>query len=264
MYEDRILAFIDVLGFSDSVKKTIRFDVEDEVETKRIDNLIEKVQWHLNYEKDHYGKSFNSKVVNQFSDSLVISYLQTEESGIFYILLDILYLCADALQNGFLLRGAIVCDKVYHTEKKVFGPALVKAYEMENKLAIYPRIILDDNIFDVAKNYHARHHDADMELDYIKHILIKDFDGLYFINYFDAIESELDTGIEGMPEYFECIRKIIKSLEKNDSMSVRAKYLWLKEKYNIVISRYKEAYDNEKAMYEFPELYDYYKNTTEL
>jgi hypothetical protein len=39
------------------------------------------------------------------------------------------------LYNGFLLRGAVVCDKVYHTENKVFGPALVKAYEMEKTLA---------------------------------------------------------------------------------------------------------------------------------
>jgi hypothetical protein len=265
MYEDRVLAFIDVLGFSDSIKKTMVEEVEDENETKRINNLIENVQWQLNYGKENFDDSLrNSKIVNQFSDSLIISYLMTEESGIFQILLDILYLCATALQNGFLLRGAIVCDKVYHTEKKVFGPALVKAYEMENKMAVYPRIILDDSILNIAKSYHSINHNADEEMKFIEKLLLLDFDGLYYVNYFDAIESELDSGIEGMPEYLEWLRKIIEKMGGIETISVKSKYLWLKEKYNIIIAKYKENYNNERARNEYPELYEYYKMITLL
>jgi len=264
MYEDRVLAFIDILGFSESIRKTIQDDIEDETETKRINNLLEKVQGHLNFEREDNGKFFNSKVVNQFSDSLIISYLMTEESGIFFILIDLLHLYATAVFNGFLLRGAVVCDKVYHTENKVFGPALVKAYNMENKLAIYPRIILDDNIINVAAKYHSRNHDSEMEIEYIKELILKDFDGLSYINYFDAIEPELDAGHEEMPEYFECLRNIIINMEKIADVSVKSKYLWLKEKYNFVISKYKKNYDNERAMIGYPELYDYYKSVTLL
>jgi hypothetical protein len=264
MYEDRVLAFIDVLGFSEAVKNTIKNDTEDETETNKIDNLIKNLQWDLNFDKDEEGKHFNSKVVSQFSDSLIISYLMTEEAGIFKILLDLLYICATALYNGFLLRGAVVCDKVYHIEKKVFGPALVKAYEMEKNLAIYPRIILDDNIISIAMTYHLKDHDSETEINHINELILKDFDGLNYINYFDAIESELDAGFEEMPEYLDNLRNIIKKMEEIDKFSVKSKYLWLKEKYNFVITNYKKNYDNERAMHEYPELYDYYKNITLL
>jgi len=260
MYEDRVLAFIDILGFSESINKTISSGIENEEVTNRINNLIEGVQWSINFDKELNGKCFNSKIVNQFSDSIIISYLKNEESGIFQILLEILYLCATAIRTGFLLRGAIVCDKVCHTKKKVFGPALVKAYEMEKSMAIYPRIILDDSIINIAKIYHNRDHDPEMEVDFINDIILRDFDGLYFINYFDAIESELDCGFEEMPEYFECFKGIIKELELNENISVKSKYLWLKNKFNIVINKYKERYKKDDVKRNYPELFEYYKN----
>jgi hypothetical protein len=265
MYEERVLAFIDILGFSNTIKKTVDNGIEDEIFTRKINNLIENIQWHLNYEKNHFGENIiKSKIVNQFSDSIIISYLMNEESGIFDILLDILYLCAAVIQKGFLLRGAIVCDKLFHTENKIFGPALVKAYEMESKLAIYPRIILDDNIIKIAELYHNRIHDPEMEREYVKQLILKDFDGLYFINIFDAIESELDAGIEEMPEYFESLKKIIVSMDTQNNFSIKSKYLWLKEKYNIHLTKYKKNYNNTRAKNEYPELYEYYKNSNLL
>jgi hypothetical protein len=66
MYEDRVLAFIDVLGFSGAINNTIKNDTEDETETKRIDNLIKELQWDLNFEKDGSGKRFNRKSLISF------------------------------------------------------------------------------------------------------------------------------------------------------------------------------------------------------
>lgn len=265
MYEERILAFIDVLGFSESIKNTIINGQEVIEETKKIDNLLNNIQWHLNYNKENFDQMLqNSKITSHFSDSIIISYLMTEESGIFQILLDILYICTTALHDNFLLRGSIVCDKIYHKENKIFGPALVKAYEIENKMAIYPRIVLDDGIVEIAKKYYSINHDAEMEVDFIKKLVSLDFDGLHYINYFDAIESELDGGIEEMPSYLENLRSVIKKMEAVQNISVRAKYLWIKEKYNNTIKKYKNNYDNDRAKNEFPKLFDYYKNITLL
>jgi len=52
------------------------------------------------------------------------------------------YQIAAAL-NGFYLRGAATVGNLIHDTACVFGPALIRAYELESKEAKFPRIILD-------------------------------------------------------------------------------------------------------------------------
>ena len=268
MYEDRVLAFIDVLGFSEEIRQSIKKDEEDLDQTRRINTLIEQVQNDLDVNNNTSREVFKltdeqitiingSKVVNQFSDSIVISYSIKEESGIFFMLLKILHLCMTALQHNFLLRGSIVRNKLCHTRNKIFGPGLVEAYEMERGLAIYPRIVLDDDIIAVSRKYHGRQHDGDTEEEYVRSLVKRDFDGMYYINYFDAVETELDGTNEEMPIYLDKLREVIIKLNNSKSVSVRSKYLWLKEKYNDTLAKYKNDYRNEKA--NAPELHEYYK-----
>nr|WP_317187917.1 hypothetical protein [Acinetobacter gerneri] len=49
-------------------------------------------------------------------------------------------------QHNILLRGALTIGEIYHDENMVFGPAMVEAYELESKVAEFPRIILHDKI----------------------------------------------------------------------------------------------------------------------
>jgi len=85
MYEDRVLAFIDVLGFSEAIKKTIQKDgIEVFHETQKIDDLLNEVHWQMNgrdYLLDKHLKE--SKKTSHFSDSIIISYLPTEKLSFF-------------------------------------------------------------------------------------------------------------------------------------------------------------------------------------
>jgi len=47
---------------------------------------------------------------------------------------------------GFWIRGAITIGDLYHNDDAVFGPGLNRAYELESKSAVYPRIILDPQL----------------------------------------------------------------------------------------------------------------------
>jgi lipid-A-disaccharide synthase-like uncharacterized protein len=239
MYEDRVLAFIDVLGFADAVKRTIKKGKEDQAETKRIAKLFEFIQFSLNHDKDpKYSLPKNSKIVNHFSDSIVISYLLNENLGIHNILFDIYLIQYNAMMDGFLLRGAIVCDKVYHTETVIFGPAMVRAYDLERKIAIYPRIILDNKIIDIVNNFSEIYYKKDMTNWLLDGFIKNDFDGQYYLDYFFYMEPGKDEVIEENFLRFSLIGRIIKSIEKIDSIGVKSKYLWLKEKYD-------EAFNNE-------------------
>ena len=45
--------------------------------------------------------------------------------------------------NGFLFRGGVTVGDLVHEDEAVFGPGLNRAYYLESKIAMYPRIVLD-------------------------------------------------------------------------------------------------------------------------
>lgn len=275
MYEDRVLAFVDVLGFSEAVKGTIKDDREVAEETLRISQLIDGIQSDLDIHNKRSKEIFKftdeqikmvsgTRVVNQFSDSIVLSFSIKEESGIFLMLLDILFLHVTALQHNFLLRGAIVRNKLLHTQEKIFGPALVEAYEMERNLAIYPRIVLDEEIIELSRKYFGKQNGPDTEEHFVRSLLKRDFDGMYYIDYFEAIETELDNQIEDMPEYLSRLRTIIMKISRMKNPSIRSKFLWLKEKYNETLGAYKKAYSVKAVKAKFPEVADAFKKMAKI
>lgn len=47
---------------------------------------------------------------------------------------------------GILIRGSVVNGMVYMGEKFIYGEGLIKAYEIENSIAIFPRIVIDSQL----------------------------------------------------------------------------------------------------------------------
>jgi hypothetical protein len=81
-------------------------------------------------------------------------------------------LAAAALKIGFLIRGGVTIGNLYHAQGIVFGPAMVEAYELESRTAVYPRIVVSHTIMRRPK--------------WIANSLVflKDDDGLYCVNYY--------------------------------------------------------------------------------
>jgi len=48
-----------------------------------------------------------------------------------------------AATEGFFLRAGVTVGDIYHDENMVFGPALNRAYQLEDA-GKYPRIVLDE------------------------------------------------------------------------------------------------------------------------
>ena len=61
----------------------------------------------------------------------------------------------NALYHGYLMRGAITEGPFYNDDNNIFvyGKALIDAVEMEEKLAIYPRIIVQKSIQETLPQY---------------------------------------------------------------------------------------------------------------
>ena len=124
-YENRIVAFIDLLGFKEKVK--------DSITSTNALNDIKLVLSHL-YEEYEKNKKQKEKYgddlfeINVFSDSIVYSSPITHDYDAYYVLVMIEYLLRELVELGFLARGGITIGQMIHSKGIVFGPAYIEAY----------------------------------------------------------------------------------------------------------------------------------------
>jgi len=50
------------------------------------------------------------------------------------------------MRKGLLIRGGVAYSKHFQSGRLTYSHAVARAYELESKVAIYPRIVIDDNI----------------------------------------------------------------------------------------------------------------------
>ncbi|MDP4209894.1 MAG: hypothetical protein Q8928_13865 [Bacteroidota bacterium] len=263
-YEHRIVCFIDILGFKNIIAKTINSDNDDvEHEIEKINKLFLLAREILNIDKEN--RISKTKVITQFSDSIVISFVVDERSEVFFTLLEILHLIINFIYEGILVRGGIAYGKLIHTDKILFGPGLNAAYETESKAALYPRVILDKTVVEIGKRFHAEGSNSTYEEESIMNIITKDTDDMYYIDYIHKAQSELDEPDLDMPEYIERLRQIIKSNQNIDSPDIKVKTGWLINKFNNLIeSATNEAFIERLRRTESYELVDYYSNLEKI
>jgi len=240
-YEDRIICFIDILGFQEIISHTL--DSSGNTITKKVEILEDAFSKIIYFLDTECPNEFSeSKMVTQFSDCVVISFKCSEKSEVFSTLLDIQLLLINLVYHGMICRGGIVSGKIIHTEKMIFGPGLIDAYILESKGANYPRIIVDEAVLEVAKRYRAHHHTVEEELDSVMRILGKDIDGMYYIDYFASAQSGLDDPELDFPEYLEELSKIIAQGITSSKPDIKVKYNWLKQNYNRVVKRCRDKF----------------------
>jgi hypothetical protein len=142
VYSDRYVAFIDILGFSSHVHQSEHSPSEAEKLVRIMNRISERWSYPaLQSTHEVLGEDFKSQ---SFSDCTVLSEAATPK-GLHYLLLMVTQFALDLLANGFLLRGGIAKGPLHHSDNAVFGPAFLKAYDLEQNIAEYPRIIVDQN-----------------------------------------------------------------------------------------------------------------------
>jgi hypothetical protein len=52
--------------------------------------------------------------------------------------------------HGILLRGGISLGECYEDEDFIFGPALVNSYELEERTAVFPRIVIASDLVEAS------------------------------------------------------------------------------------------------------------------
>ena len=224
-YEERIVCFIDILGFSGLIKSTTSRDIGKAQKT--LNNVCEALFF---LRECLSSLSIHNITTTQFSDSIVISFPWNEKDWhllavfktIKHIQIVLLY------KYDLLLRGGIVIGDVIHTDKILVGPAMVNAYELESKCANNPRIVLDPKVeyrFLVLKNNAKRANFEESD-----RIIHKDLDDTSYIDYFNVDEGEIFDNAEEEELYFGKLCQLIADNVGSADMSIRMKYLWMRNK----------------------------------
>lgn len=230
MYDYRICCFIDILGFKTHLNETIQENGDDFIEKiQEIKGVIDLANSIL---KALDNAIFKSKMVTQFSDSIVLSFKIEEKSGVFDALINFLHVSLEFAYKGFLTRGGISVGKLIHTEKHIFGPALVEAYTLESRVANFPRIILHPDVLEVARHFPLGVNTSTDELESVLACLSKDDDGYYYIDYIEQALQELDDHNYGLIPYLFSLKNTILKWLQSDDESVLEKIEWLRIKYN--------------------------------
>ena len=163
---------------------------------------------------------------------------------LFHELLDILYIQSTLVDQGCLLRGSVTIGSILVKNGFVFGPALIRAYKLENEIANYPRIIIDPIVFDYFDKTHllkADQHDHKMEKSYLKPLLRLDADGIWYLDYLRGIQTEFDDNagyIDLLMKHKNMISLKSKKIIHLDRLAV--KYTWLACYHNGVVNELKE------------------------
>ncbi|MFC7695374.1 hypothetical protein ACFQX9_01340 [Bradyrhizobium sp. GCM10028915] len=233
-YERRIVLFLDFLGFREIVDETERDSEKLRLLLRAIDRLYDIGREDADL--------YRTRSITTFSDSVVLSYAIHEQSAVFYLLCDIAFAVIDLAIQGYLVRGAITVGELVHTKRYLVGPAMVKAYEMESKLAKYPRVLIDRTLVTIARKAHAEQHDGEHEADYVRAFMTKDEDGNHYLNYvsWKSVVEVAGMDDDNYPLYLRDIGLIVKrGLAKTDA-GVLSKYVWIHAQYVAAIEQFEK------------------------
>ena len=133
-----------------------------------------------------------------------------------------------ALTKGLFVRGAIAYGDFIGNENFVFGEALVNAYEAENNIAIYPRVIIDKSVFD---NSHSKMWQFFRKREILNELFHYDFDGQWYISPFAAMPPSFQ--LKNKYSYLEKVKEnLFREIQNATYEKHRQKYFWLVNKFN--------------------------------
>jgi len=252
--EIQYTAFLDILGFSNYIKTEITNDYQAEDFYDTFNQVIKYLQSEkqdiFQCESADYLKYIKIKH-SWISDTFVISieYLneikEEDENKIKGMMIFRLSMIIASIHHfmaskfGFTVRGGISSKYSCITDNFILGEGVAEAHKLEKEIAIYPRVIFEQNIVNdeiyeiITRLY------RDNDLNFIS----KDCDGYYFVNYLGMLqhippiigimfripdEQITQNAIQQKINVIKNYQNIVTDGLKIPNEKVKAKYVWLK------------------------------------
>lgn len=219
---NHIIAYLDILGAKQMICNDSNFNFLNLLNMFMEDAIEESGGGIFKHKEEIYIKIFSDNIL------LAIELKENDEQRddkitlLFNIVANIYN---EILRYGYLMRGAIVEGDFFHNDIIVYGKALVEAVNLEEKKAIYPRILVQKEL---SKS--------------LQHYLLQDRDGLYILNIFQ------------LSEYFDHLSfklELLKILEQyKDKDNIKAKIMWMIKYFNFWFTKYEHRLLNQQKITE--------------
>lgn len=219
-YSNQLIAFVDVLAIKDLIYRYRNNDEHKAIDTIREIRKIAKT---------------SSEIEKETQD---INYLQISDSFVFVcdpkIVTQLIELLSTIqmriiVECKFLLRGAITIGDaiVEESGKFIVGPAYIKAYQLQDNDAIYPRIIADRSVTKaIKKSSHP-----------IKRYLLRDSDREFFVDYINVYMKKLSFNKQQIrakfrrEDVYDYLRDNFQENYKKEEHNISQKYGWTMQYY---------------------------------
>jgi hypothetical protein len=246
--EERFVAFVDILGFSNMIKeydknplsndlKIIKNALEDSINKAAVSiNKLYESQKHHSWGFGNFSDNIEFLEYRMFSDCFCFSipYFNNKEDFIsqFASLVIVLRMFQNSMfQNQIVVRGGLSTGSYYSDKNTIFSGGLVEAHELEKK-AVMPRIIVNPDIMKRIKDYNVLFFDLFGLTESL--LLDKKQDDYAFINPFGLENdirvdvSKISNNIEGLYNdlnakslKYKALIKLIKFTKKISSSNKR-------------------------------------------
>jgi hypothetical protein len=217
-YPTKYVVFLDLLGFSDLVKRS----GADVLERRRLVEALKLLRDTL-CENRATGFRFT-----YFSDCVVISAEHTP-AALWQIFQSVEILTCNLLQYDILVRGGLTVGPTHHSVDFVFGTAVIQAHELECKFAVNPLVLLSPAVV------------AEVEAlgPEFKQWLREDGQDRFFVHYlmrYVDYSSSRRVGEVVLTYPAERIAYFIGQRLRNDQDSVLKKAEWFREYWNSAVA----------------------------
>lgn len=184
MYTDSFVAFLDILGLTDNIRETENnpskaLTIADMLSAvQRVGEIINKrakESWKIEF------------VTHAFSDSIIISCPTISTNALICMAHVITMFQFNIMQHQFFLRGCVSAGGHYDKAGVAFGPAFLRAYEME-KQSIWPRVLIDRLVLKRLPSHAVK--------TALESYISQDENGLYYFNYLHLLAVQHALGLE--------------------------------------------------------------------
>ena len=267
-YERCIVGFIDILGFRNLIKERSASDVYNAINLLiRVTNPVENAD-RENMTLLHDSGMVNPIYCQSVSDAIVRVVVFDPEpnpdigfrpntDALFYEVEDLLLAQVSLIEKGILVRGGVTIGHVCidrESNGPIFGPGMVRAFEIEDEETVFPRIVIDEELL---KEFHTNpkltQYEPDQEATKELYSFLRTGeDGLTFIDYLGAAHICFPNFVEYLLFLDRHAQLLRKKLGESLDRKTRRKYIWLKNYQNDVVTRWrKEAKSNSNFYQEY-------------
>jgi len=228
LFERRLLAYVDVLGWSELVRSPRGDEVVRKIfaATSRLESALE-AEADRKTEFAELAVPFGKTIrVSYFSDTLVYSCEPTPDEAA-WMVGQVQRVCASLMSKGHYVRGGITIGELQHDGNTTVGRALVDAYDIDRKVARYPRLIVTKEAEPLMLGSRVN-----IAMPFGPSQVRVDFDGLTFLDFFrvegDGKRSERNHKFALAAKaavQADLVRAKVSN--KIETLNHRAKYEWL-------------------------------------